>query len=318
MKEIIIIDTFIRDETDKFLLIDCIQKLKRLNKDICVISHSPLEDYISRSVNYCIYDSVNEFSEDPLHVWIWRPSPGYFLKYYYNNHTLPIMRSLNLVFNFVRNLGYDHFYFTEYDNAFSKFDLDKFDDIREFSQDSLFLLKYDSSKHEEKGYYTTFFAGNIEYFLNHFQLPQTKEQWTTLGYGGLFEHILYDKLNKFENEICVVESTVQNYFPNSQIDMSGASPKVRVLYNTTDKNKPMLLITDPTIEGTNYTVIEDHHDIETKHTKHIVSKDNPLLLPVAFKNGDLHIQVYNESRRIYQESFHSSKQLKKIGEYTEL
>lgn len=112
--EIFVVDSFIKDDVSFKLVDNLVNYLNDQGKDICLVSHLPLPECISRKVNYTIYDSNNIigpisielfFYTNNLHIR-WNPLNSY--------HGASVYTSL---YNSLKVLDglYEWVHFVEYD-----------------------------------------------------------------------------------------------------------------------------------------------------------------------------------------------------------
>lgn len=222
MKKIIIISSYANFIEKEKTLIDCILSVSGKGYDVMVVSHYPIPESIQKSVNYSIYDSDNTFLPYHLSPPIWHKNPNFNFWTKTNSHNLAILRNMSNGLKVASGLGYDHFYFMEFDNIFEKSDFNRLDDLMNqmCEQDKkmiLFRLSHRNELGDITSYCTLVFGGRISWFLENMVLPtnvQEYEKW--LGKNSfVLENIFYNKLSCHEEEFLIEPVLVQNYFDKS-------------------------------------------------------------------------------------------------------
>ena len=255
MKNIIIISSYADTDSKKSILFDYIKQLKKLSSfDIMLVSHISVPENILNCVNYFIYDSDNfllPIEKTPV-TWI-----------VYNNikinilscrHGYAFIKSVHNGLTFAKSLGYDNFIFSDYDNILGDEDISKIENIptllKEHAKKVFIFKDYNGSTSRGYSYESKFFAGEVSYFVDNVPLPNSYEQWINIdpykSSTNVVEDILVSLLNKFEEQLYIVECVVNNYFSNSQFDVCHHYDyKYSVIYNLNDKSKPIFFCITP-------------------------------------------------------------------------
>lgn len=303
MKKLIIVGTYITDTTTTEILKQNILQLKKLNIDILIVSHSTIPSEIIENVNYYIYD-YNNITPDDFLVF-WTETDTAFVETYYKNHSLAIMRNVNIALNFAKNLDYDFFYYCEYDNIFSDIDLNKINEL-----ESILLLnnKKIGVFGEDNGrYQTIFFFGYIENFMNNFYLPKTKEEWQS-KYTGPFEDILYSELQKHKNDIFEFENIFEYFNNSSKIAYHVCVQTVAIINNKDNEKIPLLYIYNfNDVNKLPYKIYNIYINNSLVMDAYI-SLNNYYVYPIDLSENDsVLVSVYYDNKKIFEQIVEKNK-----------
>jgi len=229
-KKVTIIDAYLTDDTKAILLKDCINSIKALETDIILVSHCPIPPDILKLVDYHLFDKDNTFNIN--NVYGFRKDNGVEVRsFVHSSHEYPIIRNMRLAFNTAKQLGYDYFYFTEFDHNYSKDDINKIKlldkQLIKENKDLIFFHPGEAVYGDipDKYYESCFFAGKLESFLNVFNnmFPDTIEEYNNsfaLRFPNCLEHFFYEAFAPLIDKIVLVEGYVKHYFNNSIINVS--------------------------------------------------------------------------------------------------
>ena len=123
MKKIIIIDAYIANKEKENILRECISSFRKLNIDILLVSHSIIKQELIKLVDYYIYDKNNQFNNN--NGYVWRVFNDVEIRLYLNkSHEYSIIRAMRGALQYAKAMGYDYFYFTEFDNIIADVDIE--------------------------------------------------------------------------------------------------------------------------------------------------------------------------------------------------
>jgi len=229
-KTITIIDCYATSGDKLNILRSTIDRIKKLNNDILLVTHCTIPTDILKSVTYFIYDKNNIPNEKNLNLtWY-----NIFEKYeiYFTHiagvtksfaHEFPIIRSMRNAFNFANLYDYKHFCFVEFDNYF---DIDEIYKIKKLKSDLIYknkklmffnVTQTDSDNKKTISYETIFFLGDVKEMcclLNDYNyIPYDIESFNdkfTWIYPFSLEHIF---VKLVENTDCLlINSHFKDFF----------------------------------------------------------------------------------------------------------
>ncbi len=224
-KDIVIISCWPSTEYREKLLIRVINQLKLLNKEILITSHYLVPDYITKLVDYFIYDKTNPiFSNRTLDNSVcdyWFQADSFRIEAQHIAHAAAISRSLNTALAFCKNLDYDYFTFLESDSEYDDTDLKKILDIKNSISGSgkkLFFFKlrpYEFSYWEDNGifevYETSVFGGFIDEFNSKLIFPKTIDEWNSHiakdSKNYMFEYTVTESFKPYKENYLILDST---------------------------------------------------------------------------------------------------------------
>lgn len=175
MKSILILDSFITDESDENLLINFIDNIKSIGDDILLMSNTKISKTIQDKVNYFFYDSRNQlFSENYTNHKL--------ISYYTDHelfrvsnifthsqpHGLSVLINLFRAVKIAKDLGYTHFYKMEYDAILGNQSRQTIMEMNKSciveNKKGIFFVNQDG----ENGVEAHYFFCEIDFFLKHF------------------------------------------------------------------------------------------------------------------------------------------------------
>jgi mannan polymerase II complex MNN10 subunit len=312
-KTITIIDCYATSEEKLNILRSTIEKIKKLNNDILLVTHCTIPSDILKSVTYFIYDKNNTPNEKNLYLTWWNIFEKYEIYFTHIpgitksfGHEFPIIRSMRNAFNFANYHNYKHFYFVEFDNHF---DLNEIYNIKKIKSDVIYknkklmffkVLTENFLNVEEKNnaYETIFFMGEVKEtcsLLNDYdRIPYDIESFNkkfTWTFPFSLEHI-FVKLT--ENVDCLlINSYFKDYFKketknlSSYVDItSNILPDIDnnfyiVLSNQNKTNVKMIITFNGKVICTNYvfsTMLPAHKlDQEGEYIVDMYDENNILI-----------------------------------------
>ena len=246
-KNIFIIDTYPKTETQKKLLIECIHRLRMSNFDIMIVSHLPIPEDIQKLVDHYLYDSDNTFLPKERTAFNWVNMGHLYVEIYNSGHLLAISRNMNLSLNFCKSLGYEFFYFMEYDILFSENDLNKLIDLKNkmisLNKKSILFEPKDFRECGSPVYETLLFGGLVEPFLSLFTPPKNLSEWDKINMGYTFELSFYEQLSKNSEELLVINNFSYEIFTESQVNIYRYGGLISdLIYNESEPEKAILFI----------------------------------------------------------------------------
>lgn len=198
MKECIILQYFVQDYIDEYILNRCIDSISKMNIDIILISHSTISKEIQKKVAYFLYDSEDQlitfddifhekvslhtdkrFFSDTIHV-----SPFLFVV---DDFSYTFCKAVYNVYKLANMLGYTHSYYFTADFDVYEDELIKLKNISD-------LVKIN----KKKGYFEShsfcasvfFWYVDIKWFLDNFfiNMNSKDEFLSDLKKLGLYCH----------------------------------------------------------------------------------------------------------------------------------
>lgn len=213
MDSIIIIDAYLSNNNRTDFLLKTLDKFKKLELPILLISNSNIPIEIQKKVDYIIYDKKNNLfvqNYDKYNeLYFWFDFDNFFYENYEFNkqpHGLSVLCNLTKSVNFVKNLGFKNFIHFEWDFLINDDELNKLNEI---------IKKYNSESY--KGYFVYmpnnnwnmpefpfhFWIVNIDFWLKYFPVIKDEED---------YKRFIYKNNNNYNFEIA--ERTVYLSFKN--------------------------------------------------------------------------------------------------------
>lgn len=119
MKEIFLITAYCDTEEKTSVLKNSILELKKLDCEICIVSHSPLDTEIQKMVNYYIYDKSNPIIDDGSKVitrWRWYVTGDRLLNFDTSDYSFAVINLWKNGLTFLKAIGYEKIFIVNYDN----------------------------------------------------------------------------------------------------------------------------------------------------------------------------------------------------------
>jgi hypothetical protein len=195
---ITIIDSFVHNSNVRSKLIDCINKLKKRNHDILLISNTKIDPEIQEKVNFFIYDSRNQLFEykylNYLKTDFWK-NRGTFIVHDVvdglQKHGLSVLVNLFNAVSFSKLLGYTYFQRLEVDDLMGSKSLDWIDQVpyvcKEAKRQGLFYFnERNNSKQSDISFH--YFYCNIDLFLE--KVPRIRNEDDYKDFLMSFQHSL--------------------------------------------------------------------------------------------------------------------------------
>lgn len=299
-KNIFIIGTYPKTESQKKLLIECINILRKTNFDIMVVSHLPIPEEIQKLVDHYLYDSDNTFLPKERTPFSWINTGQFYLELYNNGHLLPISRNINLSLNLSKSLGYEFFYYLEYDILFSDNDLEKLNKLKDVmlseNKKGVFFEPKNFRECGSPVYETLLFGGLIQPILNLFTPPKNLKEWDELNMGYTFELAFYEQLSKYSDELLVLKNFSYEVFDTSRINIYRYAGLISdLIYNEKNPNDCVFFIYRYDWFEQDYEIILTKNDEVLYHgipykgfwTYHIFEYDNSIIKIQMLLDGEV-------------------------------
>lgn len=173
-KTISIIDCFVYKAEIKEKLISAIERLRKLGKDIFLITNTPVDKDISSLVDYVFYDHNNRLFTMDKYVHndiVFYKSMGWFsvneVVPHLQRHGLSVLTNIFRSLTFAKNLGYTHFQRFEVDDIFGEKSLEWIKQVDLMcvneNKKGLFYINRNNTPPDFSFHY---YYCEIDYFLN--------------------------------------------------------------------------------------------------------------------------------------------------------
>lgn len=305
-KKIIILNAYPNSQEKIDILKKYILQLKKTNIPILLSSHLTIPTDIIQLVDFYLYDKENLILPIERCPNKWFATDNEYIEFTCHRHSLAITRSMNYAINFVKNMGYESFLFTEYDNELRDSDVSKINQLFVTLEQSnkkilVFNSKWDWDSEIKFIYQTSMFCANTSYFLDNVPLPKTYEEWNTTypysTHSETLEKIFTKILLTKSQEVHDVQKSDREYFENSTIDLyhSGMSDiNNSIVYNIENPQNPLFFVIAD--EDGNYEL--KLNNVSVKNTIH--KKDEWFMYYFEIpKDGNVLIEFYKNQKTIF-------------------
>lgn len=305
MKNIFIIGTYPKTETQKKLLVECISILRKTNFDIMLVSHLPIPEDIQKLVDHYLYDSDNTFLPKERTAFNWFKTDDIYLELYRGGHLLPISRNIHMSLKLSQSLNYNFFYYLESDILFSNNDLQKLENLKNaMLSENKKAIFFEPKNFRECGspvYETLLFGGLITPFLNLFTPPKNMEEWDKLNMGYTFELAFYEQLSKYSNELLVIDKFSYEVFNESQVNIYRYGGLIcDLIYNETNPSVCVFFIY-------RYDWYDQDYEI-------LVTKDNETVYNDIPRKGYWAYQTFNYDNSILKVEIRTNGEIEETKE----
>lgn len=304
-KNIFIIDVYATTESKYNLLRDCIESVRPMKCPIMVVSHCVLPEDIVKSVDYHIYDADNSFNNN--NVYSFRTSEEVEIRQNITrSHEFPIIRAMRLALETAQVLGYEEFYFSEFDHKYSKnglkqlINLDAHRAIQ--GKDFVFFFPAEAVFGDIVGQYfeSCLFLGSTKKFLQKFNsyFPYSLEEYNnnfTVRFPNCLEHFFYECFKDANN--LIIPKYAKEYFSDSIINVSSYQNIAYVILLDEDKQSYL------TIVNNNHVNYEFEVEINGSSME-AFNLANYYKIIELNKTSNIHIKVFENG------ILHESKQIK--------
>lgn len=181
MNTIIILDSFIRNKSEEDILINFLDKISLLDKDIFLISNTIIEKKILDKVNYFFYDKKNRLFEGEYtntnKIYYWTDC-GEFIVYdtvdNVQKHGLSVLINLFNSLKILKEFGYTHFIKMEYDAYLGLETVEKVKQLINNQKKGIFFEEFSENKMNMNVH---FFYSEINFFLENFWNIDSEESY---------------------------------------------------------------------------------------------------------------------------------------------
>jgi hypothetical protein len=269
MKNVIIINSYANTDHRRNVLIDCINKLKKLNIDIILISNYQDDIHVQSLTDYYVYDSDNFLLPKDKSPINWFIDDKELVHIFHKGTSYIVYKNICTSISFAKNLQYKKFLYLEFDVDFSESDIDKIDIILNqcLVDAKMWMCKFKS--YDIPSIESRLFAGNIDFFLENFILVKSIDDWynkypfsTT---SDTLENILPKLVNHTNESIYATNTSVGEFFNSSKFNICSALSFINIAYNVENKFEPLLFIIAKTGK---YNVLINDETIVNKNCLH--------------------------------------------------
>lgn len=241
MKSLILILAHAPTKDKQKLLKTCIERFRQATDqfDIMVSSHTPIPEDIIQSVDYYVYDKDNRFSNGGGTI-LTRSVPGVVVRIFSRyTHQYPIMRLFRNGLAVAKENEYDFFYETDFDNHYSKEDINKLIAWRDemFANNKKFIFfKPENAVWTVDHtplygiYYDLYITGGVisefleiidNYFPKKLEDFNNKLSYIERGRPACLEHYFYDAFKHKIRETFIIDKNVKEVITSSELNKSG-------------------------------------------------------------------------------------------------
>ena len=234
LKKIIIIGAYPNSSEKAQMLSDCVDNLSGIGYDLMIVSHYPVPISIQEKVDFVIYDKENIL--DP-----YESTPVYF--YQTNNfsveiksrgHIMTVCRNINNGLNLAKNLGYDFFFFLEFDNLIHKNDILLLNILHyEMLINDKKMIFFHQKIENQEIYESLIFAGTPSFFLENAVLPLHVNDFKKIEMELTLEKSFFSQFKKFENDLLLIDKPSNLFFKNSLINKIAHYSKIDIIKDIT-------------------------------------------------------------------------------------
>lgn len=296
-KNIFIIDVYATTSVKLDMLRECIQSVKAIGCPIMVVSHCVIPTDIIKSVDYYLYDADNTFNNN--NVFSFSKINGIEVRQNITeSHEYPIIRAMRLSINAAKNLGYEQFYFSEFDHKYSEKGVQQLINLEQKmlleEKDFVFFYPANAVFGEVVGQYyeSCLFLGNIGKFLDKFDsyFPHSLEEYNnsfTVRFPNCLEHFFYECF-KDTNSVIVPEYA-KHHFYDSNINVSSYQ-NIRYKILLDENNRAYLVVYNNDIVSYDFDIIVDDTPLDRVtliSSFHVLPLDKTCKIKVtAYKGSD--------------------------------
>jgi hypothetical protein len=295
MKKIVIIDTYPCTPLQEDILIECIMRLKPMGYSIMVVSHYPVSAKIQKLVNYYIYDDKNYFLPPDMTPHFWFDTDAFYVRIFNSGHSLAITRNIQTSLNLAKSMGYEFFYFVEFDVLFGNNDLvalNAFSEQMIAEQKKMVFFKpltfIECGSHV---YETLLFGGDVNYFLDKFQPPIDLDDWHQKKMGYTLELSFFEKLKEWEADFVIIPVHSSEYFKQSRVNVFRYGLSAALILNNLHTNQPVLFVTNSQFNSFDYFVKAYLNDVLILQNR--VGLSEWLLRNLSYDGSTLEIHTFD-------------------------
>ncbi len=226
MKNVIIINSYANTAERRNVLINCINKLKKLNINIIIISNYQDDQYIQSLTDYYLYDDDNFLLSKDKSPLNWFADDKETVHVFHDGTSYIVYKHICTSISFAKNLQYKNFLYLEFDVDFSESDIDKIDIILNQCLVDVKMWMCNFHSYNKPAIESRLFAGNVDFFLENFILVKSIDDWynkypfsTT---SDTLEYIFPKLVNHINESIHFTNTSVGEFFNSSKVDIFSA------------------------------------------------------------------------------------------------
>jgi hypothetical protein len=310
-KSLTIIDAYAPTTDKQKLLIECIESCKGFATDIMLVSHNVLPEHIVNRVDYYIFDKDNRFNT--TQAWAWKTVGDVTVTLnIHHSHEFPIIKSMRNAFSLADALGYEFFYFTEFDHEFSNTDIQKLELLKNelcTTNKNFLFMKPVTASWNMNGvdlygiyYETSFFAGKVRPFVQRFTeyFPILLEEFEAAQNKNdnphCLEHLFYDAFKDKAEETIIIEQYVKEYLMDSKINRSSYKSTTSVILPS-NVNKNYLYISNDNMEPLIFKIYMNDQKVQEYSLTNTTVAQGFQLLELSH-DAEIRVDVYEEETLI--------------------
>jgi hypothetical protein len=269
MKNVIIINSYANTDERRNVLINCINKLKKLSIDIILISNYQDDGHVQSLTDYYIYDVDNFLLPKDKSPLNWFADDKETIHLFHGGTSYIVYKHICVSISFAKNLQYKNFLYLEFDVDFSESDIDKIDFVLNqcLVDKKMWMCNFNSF--DRLAIESRLFAGNIEFFLENFTLVKSIDDWDNKypfsSSSDTLEYIFPQLVYHIKESIHLTNMSVGEFFNSSKFDIFNAYSFINVAYNVENKFVPLLFIIT---KNGKYNVMIDNKMILNKYCIH--------------------------------------------------
>jgi hypothetical protein len=282
MKNVIIINSYANTDERRNVLINCINKLKKLNINIIIISNNQDDQYIQSLTDYYLYDDDNFLLPKDKSPLNWFADDKETVHVFHGGTSYIVYKHICTSISFAKNLQYKNFLYLEFDVDFSESDIDKIDIILNQCLVDVKMWMCNFHSYDRPAIESRLFAGNVDFFLENFILVKSIDDWynkypfsTT---SDTLEYIFPKLVNHINESIHFTNTSVGEFFNSSKLDIFSACSFINLAYNSDNKFQPLLFIITKSgkynvLINDEMTVSRNYSNNEWIKTRFVISND---------------------------------------------
>jgi len=240
-KDLFVLSTYIDNSIKKTITIDCINSIKKMNKDIMLSSHIPINDDVIEMTDFYIYDKYNPMIKHSLYNNCWYETNECKINVNFDklknvnnlNQSLSVLNNIENSVRMAKSLGFKRIINITYDFIFSDDDLTTIQKLLnrldETNKQGYFMKFKDNNLDVLK---TVFFIIDVDLFVNVFDNIRTEINYNNdcknLGIDNFLERYFYKKLENHQNNLLIENTTEINLF-NGKINLFSGAEYLSIL-----------------------------------------------------------------------------------------
>ena len=330
MKILTIVDCFIHNNKSIDNLILFLESLNKTDRDVLLISNTPIPENVQKKVKYSFYDHNNKLFDDNFNYnndcwsnhWLENLTihEHFFSKQY---HGLSVLYNLTNSLSLVKALGYTHFEKFEWDFELGNQTIKNIESLKNIcslnKKQSIFIVNFLTEKPEFRFDY---FMSEINFFEKNFIKIYSQGDYKNFLFNHYknfdfinVEQFLYKCFEKnLEDILLIGNDEIFNLFGDSKINTKISLGYISKffnccttrLYNVEEKNRYVVLTYnyDNTLHERHIEVMYSDGDIEV--FEHSVQFSHSFVFH-ELKNKPKKIIVYENNLQIFEEMVENIK-----------